>query len=218
MRASVPEGVRVLVFGGTRGVGRLFVERALGEGHQVTVFARDPATLAGWRSPTMRVVKGDAKDQDAVVRAVPGHDAVVVSLGPDRRERFQRFIAPATAWMVQAMEAADVRRLLFMSALGVGESRSQSPPVMRWLVAPLLLRTTFADRADAEEIVRRSRLDWTLVRPLWLTGGAPTGRWRATRNGREVRRGIPRGDVAGFLVEELVRRDHVRQAVALETA
>lgn len=210
--------MRVLVFGGTQGVGRLFAERASANGHRITLFARDPPAVEAWRTPSMRVVKGDARDRASVVAAVPGHDAVLMSLGPTGRERFQRFIGPATAGIVEAMEASGVPRLLYMSALGVGDSRRDAPATFRWFVAPLLLRTTFADRADGEAIVRQSRLDWTIVRPLWLSNDEPTGRWHATTNGRKVRDGIARSDVAAFLVEELPRRDHVRKAVAIEGA
>lgn len=216
MRGRSPP-VRVLVFGGTRGVGRLVAERATEEGHQVTVFARHPDAVA-WAQPPARLVRGDAREHEAVAAAVPGHDAVVMSLGPSGAERFQRFIGPATQRMVDAMERRGVRRLLLLSALGVGQSRRDAPAAFRWFVAPILLRTTFADRADAEDVVRRSRLDWTIVRPLWLTDGPRTGRWRATMEGREVRGGISRADVAEFVLAQLDRREFVGQAVAIETA
>lgn len=208
--------MRVLVFGGTKGVGRFFVQRAHEMGHAVTVFARDPGSVDAWRPAAVRVVKGDAKDRAAVVAAVPGHDAVLISLGPTGVERVQHFIGRATEWIVEAMEAANVRRLILMSGLGVGQSRNEAPGIMRWLAIPTILRPTFTDRANAEAVVLQSGLDWTIVRPLYLTDEAPTGRWRATTNGRDVRGGIPRGDVAAFLLEELTHPDHVRKAVALD--
>lgn len=209
--------MRVLVLGGSRGVGLRFAERALAAGHDVTLFARRPAAVAV-HSPRLRVVQGDARERGALVAAVPGHDAVLVSLGPHGGERFQRFITPATRWTVEAMEAAGARRLLFMSAVGVGDSRRDAPALFRWFVAPLLLRTTYGDRGDAEEAVKRSRLAWTIVRPLWLTNGKPTGRWRTNTRAREVRGGIPRDDVAAFLVRQLEDDEFVRQAVSIEGA
>lgn len=210
--------MKVLVFGGTKGVGRFFVQRAHDAGHKVTVFARDPAAVDKWRPEAVRVVKGDAKDKAAVEAAVPGHDAVVISLGPTGVERLQQFIGRATQWIVEAMDAAKVRRVILMSGLGVGASRKDAPGVMRWLAIPTVLRATFHDRAEAEAVVLQSGLEWTIVRPLYLTDDAPTGRWRATTNGREVRSGIPRADVANFVLAELEGRDHIAQAVALQAA
>lgn len=217
IRVAVGRCVRLLVFGGTKGVGRLFVQGALDNGHEVTLFARDPPASKTPPQPGLRIIKGDANDKRAVQTAVPGHDAVLVSLGPSGTERFQHFIGPATAWIVEAMEKEGVPRLLFMSGLGVGESRRDAPGFMRWFVVPLLLRPTFTDRADAEEHVKRSRVDWTIVRPLYLTDDPPTGRWNATPIMKAVRDGIPRADVAQFLLDELNRREYVRRAVALET-
>lgn len=212
----VGDAMKVLVFGGTRGVGRFFVKAAHDAGHQVTVFARDPQAVAAWSPPGVRVVKGDAKDRETVVSAVPGHDAIIISLGPTGKERLQHFVGRATAWIVEAMQAANVRRVILMSGLGVGESRKDAPRIMRWVAIPTLLGPTFRDRGKAEAVVRQSALDWTIVRPLYLTDDAPTGRWRATMDGRTVRGGIPRADVAGFLLGELTDREHVGKAVALD--
>lgn len=210
--------MRILVFGGTRGVGRFFVQEAYEAGHQVTLFARDPAATDDWRPRGVRVVKGDAKNQAAVKAAVPGHDAVVISLGPTGVERVQHFIGRATAWIAQAMQANNVRRVILVSGLGVGESRREAPAVMRWLAIPIVLGPTFSDRAKAEKVLQRSPLDWTIVRPLYLSDDAATGRWHATTDGRQVRGGIARADVATFLLRELERPEFVRKAVALETA
>lgn len=210
--------MRILVFGGTRGVGRFFVSSAAAAGHRVTVVARDPDSALAWLPPSARGLRGDARDRDAIQAAVAGHDAVVVSLGPHGADRFRHFVGRAARWIVEAMEIHGVKRLLLVSGLGVGRSRRESPASMRWFLAPILLRATFTDRAIAEEAVVPSRLDWTIVRPLWLTDGPPTGRWRATLDGRTVRDGIPRADVAAFLLKELEAPAFLRQAVALESA
>jgi len=48
-------------------------------GHKVTAFTRDASKLAA--APRFIIVQGDAMQPADVARAVPGHDAAVVSLG-----------------------------------------------------------------------------------------------------------------------------------------
>jgi uncharacterized protein YbjT (DUF2867 family) len=54
-----------------------------------------------------------------------------------------------------------------------------------------------ADKDAQEWIIRRSRLDWTIVRPTILTDGERTGAYRVLVDARDWRSGfISRADVA----------------------
>jgi hypothetical protein len=73
-----------------------------------------------------------------------------------------------------------VRRLLWESSLGVGETKGQLGPVYNWLLVPLFLRHVFADKERQEQMLRSSSLDWTIVQSAALTNGPRTGglsRW-----------------------------------------
>jgi uncharacterized protein YbjT (DUF2867 family) len=62
----------------------------------------------------------------------------------------------------------------------------------------------YADKDAQEWIIRRSRLDWTIVRPTVLTTGPRTGAYRVLVDSRDWRSGfIPRADVADFLVRQV---------------
>jgi uncharacterized protein YbjT (DUF2867 family) len=57
-----------------------------------------------------------------------------------------------------------------------------------------------------EWMIRRSRLDWTIVRPTVLTTGSRTGTYRVLVDGRDWRSGfISRADVADFLVRSAIQ-------------
>ena len=45
----------------------------------------------------------------------------------------------------------------------------------------LFLGRVYADKDLQESIIRRSRLDWTIVRPTILTNGPRTGAYRVLR-------------------------------------
>jgi NAD(P)H-binding len=64
----------------------------------------------------------------------------------------------------------------------------------------LLLGRVYEDKDVQEWIVRRSKLDWVIVRPVILTDGPKTNAYRALVDPRDWTCGfISRADVADFL-------------------
>ncbi len=52
--------------------------------------------------------------------------------------------------------------------------------------------------------MRRSGLDWIIVRPVILTSGSKTGRYKVLVNPKDWRSGtVSRADVADFLVKQV---------------
>jgi uncharacterized protein YbjT (DUF2867 family) len=68
--------VKILIIGATGGTGRLLLEMALEQGHEVTALARNPSAVAP-RDYRPRVLGGNTLDPDAVEAAVSGQGAVL---------------------------------------------------------------------------------------------------------------------------------------------
>jgi len=124
-------------------------------------------------------------------------------------------LSDAAREIVRAMEAKGVRRILWESAMGVGETRGQLGPLYNWLLIPLLLRQNFSDKERQEAVLRASSLEWTIVRPAALTNGPRTGAYRVNSCAGKLYPRISRADVAHFMLEELARRVHLFEAVSL---
>src|SRR5687767_10813248 len=117
------ENRRVVIFGATGPTGRHVVEMALGRGYDVTVFVRDPAKLPD-DTRHVHVINGDVvADADSVAEAVRGQDVVISALGRGRSFKAHGLIEKAARALVRAMEGEGVRRLVFTSAFGVGDTR-----------------------------------------------------------------------------------------------
>jgi uncharacterized protein YbjT (DUF2867 family) len=68
----------------------------------------------------------------------------------------------------------------------------------------LFLGRVYADKDVQERIIRKSRLDWTIVRPTILTNGPRTGAYRVLVDPNDWTSGfISRADVADFLVKQI---------------
>ena len=190
--------MKLLVFGAAGATGRLAVRSALAAGHEVTAFVRGADSVEG-----ARTVRGDATDPASVAGAMAGQEAVISTLGVRNAFRSGGIIERSAAVIVPAMERAGARRLVVMSALGVGRTREQAPWLPR-LMYRVLLGDIFADKAAGERIVEASRLDWTIVYPPLLTDLPATGAYRAAE--QLDLSGMPRvsrADVADFMVRAL---------------
>lgn len=207
--------MKLLVLGATGATGLQIVRQGLAQGNEVTAFARDPVKLI-MADPRLHVVGGTLPgDAEALAGALRGQDAVICALGVRNAFKSGGLIESAMRVLVPAMERAGVRRLLLLSANGVGETRERSPLLPR-IMYRLLLGDIFADKAAGEALVCASSLEWTIAYPTLLTDGPLTGRYRA---GEALQlRGMPkiaRADVADFLLRELALRAFVRKGVVL---
>ena len=201
--------MKILILGATGATGQLIVRDATASGHYVVALVRSKASA---NLPGAEVIEGDARDEGTLARALNGCDAVVSALGTGMGMRKVDLLTVATRALVAAMTRTDVRRLVCISALGVGDSRNHGGFVFDRLFQPLLLGPAYKDKERQEAAIRTSSLDWVIVRPAMLTNGAARGRIRATTDLAGVNGGkIARADVAQFVLEQLTTDTWLRR-------
>jgi putative NADH-flavin reductase len=208
--------VRTVIFGAAGATGRELVKQALARGHQVTAFVRTPAKF-DLKHTGLNVVQGDVPDAATLERALSGQDAVLCALGAATPLKRDPTLINGVDNIVRAMERGGPRRLIYLSFLGVRGAREQLSLLGRYVVAPLILRNVVTDHEAKENIITRSGLDWTIVRPPRLTNGRYTG---AYRHGGDIKAAsmipmISRADVADFMLLQLDGREYLRKAPAV---
>jgi putative NADH-flavin reductase len=208
--------MKIVIFGATGRTGRHLIEEALARGHGVRAFGRS-APAAPVRDDRISVVQGDVLDGAAVEGAVAGTDAVLCALGPTKTGPVN-VCSEGVKNILAAMEEHRNRRLVCMTGAMIGHDRRRLGLVlraMRWLSSHLA-GAMMDDRRLQEELIRRSSVDWTIVRPPRLTNAPRTGSFRI---GEDIRLGslarIARADVAHFMVEQLEWVEFLRKAPAI---
>jgi len=205
--------MRLLVLGATGPTGRRLVGQALAAGHEVTALVRNPAKMPA-ADPRLTVVRGDATRIDDVGAAARGADAVLVALGSGKSIHSD-IASRSTAALVPALEAVGVARVIVLSAYGVGDTAADAGLVMR-LAYRVAMRSLFADKARADDALRASGLEWTLVYAVSLTDGPRTGSYAA--HARLKSHGMPRisrADVAEFMLAQVQDTTWLRRTVIL---
>ena len=207
---------RILIVGASRGTGLQTVRKALAAGHRVRALARSAANIP-IENERLERITGDATDRTALINALEGIEAVIVTLGV--ASSFATVVSgtelfsTATRALVDTMREKGVRRLVAMTGIGAGDSRGHGGFIYDWLVFPLLLKRVYDDKDVQEQIIRQSELDWTIVRPGLLTNGPETDRYRVLLDPAQWTAGsISRADVADFLVKEVTDRRFIGRA------
>ncbi|WP_316741950.1 SDR family oxidoreductase [Streptomyces sp. MK7] len=210
----------IVVFGANGPTGRLVVEQASAAGHHVTAVTRRPEAFPV-RGAHVRVAEADVLDPDAVERVVAGHDVVISALGvPFGREPVSVYSAGATH-LIEAMTAHGVRRLVAVtSTIMFGTPAPGEGFLFRRVLEPAVARfmgrTVYDDMRRMEEIVRRSDLDWTVVRPGGLFDAPRVSDYR-TGTSRLPGRYTARRDLAQELLRQAEDRRYVHRFVDVRT-
>ena len=149
----------ILVTGGTGFVGPKVVHALRAQELDVRCLVRKPGHAGTLKAWGCEVVQGDVTDAASVRRAAEGCEAAVhlVAIIAGSRADFDRVMTGGTQNVVAAAKAADVRRFVLMSALGVSEQTRTLVPY-------------YGAKWAMEEAVRESGLEHVIFRPSFVFG------------------------------------------------
>jgi uncharacterized protein YbjT (DUF2867 family) len=164
----------VLVIGGTRGAGLRIVERLHAQGRPVRVLARDPAAATVRLPAGVEVVAGDLTRPETLDAAVQGVAHVVFTAGAPSGRYAPEALVKATDHdgvihtLAALARAGFTGRFVYLDSMGV------TRPSFSATLINLLKRNTLVWRRRAEDGIRESGLDYTIIRVGFLSD-APGG-------------------------------------------
>jgi len=202
-------GKSIIVFGATGKTGHQVVRYALEKGHHVTVMVRDKSRLS-LKYHNLNVIKGDVRIQKDVDKVVKDQDIVISTLGvkpgqkPVCREGVENII--------ESMKKFKVKKLFVVSAYGARETAFG----FYGKLLNLFIKKLMIDKNEMEEFIEKSKVDWTVIRPVILTNAPFTDKYNLLTEG--VLPGfhfISREDTARFIIDSLDRKDYKKKFVTI---
>ena len=156
---DVPQ--RVFITGGTGYLGRSLIPLLQQRGHRVSALVRPGSERR--LPPECEMVRGDVLDRRTFVSSLRADDTIVHLVGtphpsPAKARQFREVDLVSAREAIAAASAVAVRHFVYVSV-------AQPAPVMRAYIAA---------RAEAEQLLRESRLRATIVRPWYVLG---PGHW-----------------------------------------
>lgn len=123
-----------------------------------TLLVRDPRKLTGQEPANAKVVIGNVLDKKLLRNAMTGQDVVYANLTGDDLDK-------QALSVIAAMQAVGVKRLVFVLALGIYD---EVPGKFgQWNQATI--GAELQPYRRAAEAIENSGLDYTIIRPAWLT-------------------------------------------------
>ncbi len=205
--------MKLLIIGGTGGTGKELIKRALDEDHEITVLVRNPKKVHTVH-PNLRILEGNVLDSNSVERAVIGQDAVLSALGHKRFFIKTTILSKGTNNIINAMNKNEVRRLICITSLGVNDSRYRLGLYYTLFTIPVILFFYFLDKSKQEKLIRKSGLEWTIVRPGQLFNGKIRENYKhGPKVGHYIlTKIISRADVAHFMLSQLHDKTYLHKA------
>ena len=195
--------MKILVIGGSRGIGKALVNCALDDNHQVTVLARNPEKI-DLEHPGLAVLPGDILDTDSLRAGVAGQDAVCSCIGVPITFKPVTVFSQGAANVVEVLGESGGIPYVTVTGVGAGETKGHGGFLYDSIFKPLFLKTIYEDKDREEDIIRDSALNWLIVRPAGLTNGERTGSYRVVNQlDGVVAKRISRNDVADFILKQL---------------
>ena len=214
--------MKILLFGATGRTGKIILQKALKDGHEVTAIVRDPSKLD--RS-NAKIIQGTPYDRETVMKAMNGCDVVISTLNVSRvsdnpwaklrspKDTISHSIQNA----LEAMKENKSKRIIVMGVLGAGESWSKMPFIFRLVVSSGNLKYAYKDHTRQEELLAASDIDWTVIRLPMLTEerGEKDILTKKLNDDTKLNRKINRESVARFILNILKDEDYYKSIVAI---
>ena len=166
----------ILVIGASGFVGRHLTKALLAEGYAIHCLARDPARVQDLAEAGCEIVQGDISDLSSVRHAMQSVQAAYISihtLSPQKsggaHPRFMAVEKTGLQNVVTACQSSGVRRVIYVTSLGIAPDEPSE-----WL----------RERWHAEQLLLNSGLDATVIRPGHIVGVGGRGFDTMVRNAK----------------------------------
>ena len=142
---------KVLILGAYGQIARVATDLFLAKSDaQLTLYLRNARRLSGIGHPErVCLVDGDVMDAKVLRAAMVGQDVVYANLSGDMEAQARNIVA--------AMDAEGVKRLIFISSMGIYDEVPGQP-----------YDSILDPYRNAAQVIESSELDYTIVRPAWL--------------------------------------------------
>jgi uncharacterized protein YbjT (DUF2867 family) len=190
--------MRIVIAGGHGQIARLLAQHLVRSGHQPVNLIRNRAHVAEVNATGAESVLLDLEQASSseLAAQLTGADAVVFAAGAGPGSTAERKLTvdrDGATLLIAAATQAGVGRYVMISAMGADTFDAGSTDIFQ-----IYLRA----KSEADAALRKSDLDWTVVRPGGLGDGPGTG---MVTIGESTGRGtIPRADVAAVVAQCLI--------------
>jgi putative NADH-flavin reductase len=169
--------MKIAILGSTGFVGKVLLEKALANGYQVKTLVRDPEKLGDYKE-RVEYVSGDASQSDKLEKTVVGVDVVLSTLPPIENGKNPDKSAKVMEDLVAILERNSIKRFIHLGGAVHGGGANENWTLGRRILKiylNIVCKPVLIAKQLEWEVLRKSNLEWTLVRPPRITKEKPIG-------------------------------------------
>lgn len=210
--------MKIAILGSTGFVGKTLLPRSLGNGYQVKTLVRDPQKLGVYKDKIEFVV-GSASESDKLEKTVVGTEAVLSTLPPIVNSKQPEKSADVMKDLVMILKKNEIKRLIHIGGAvhggGTNENWTLGRKLLRFYLNIVCKPVLIAKHLEWD-VLRKSNLDWTLVRPPRITKDKPIGHLIADeRNLASVQVNVE--DLTEFILHQINSSEWIGKAPLVAT-
>ena len=204
--------MNILILGGTGRVGSQIVTYALHNRHHVTVLVRTPEKIQ-INHENLTIIQGNVLNKDDIVRAMHGIDVVISALNTDGATT----LSESMPFIIEAMENEGIQRIITIGTAGILQSRI-TPNLLRYQSSESKRKSVRAaeEHNKVYDMLKQSKLEWTIVCPTYLPDGERLGKYRTESNFLPeggIKISVP--DTAEFAFSQIKSSDYIKTRVGI---
>ena len=204
--------MNVIIFGATGGIGKWAVKHALEKDYNVTAYVRNKQKMTV-KDDKLTVIQGEIYDYDKVKSALLGQDAVIWCVGISMKNKLVKFESQkGHEILLKAMKEEGVKRLIDWGTPSVTFEKDKKSfiTIIPSIMAGIMFSKVKAEMVDIGQMLKKSDLDWTMVRFLMPQNTAYTGKVKVGFGDVKMKFAISREDIGAFMVEQVESKKYIK--------
>ena len=214
--------MKLLLLGSTGRTGKIVLEIALKKGYQVNCLARNTERIKKRKGLT--IFQGNPTNENDLKKAIYKCDFVISVLNISRKTDFpwsslktpSTFLSDAMNIVVRISKNENIKRISICSAWGVAETKNDIPKWFKWLINRSNIGIAYNEHEKQEEIISKSKLNWTIIRPVGLSNSKKEEKIIETFNNKpKPNMLISRKSLAKYLLQSLTNNSLIEKKVVV---
>ena len=171
--------MKITILGSTGFLGKVLLKKALDKGYQVKTLVGNPGKLGEFKN-RVEFIQGNIFNADDIEKTVSETKAVISTVGPPQRnpgnpDTYKK----AMEDLVAILEKRNIMRLIHVGGAvhrggGENENWTLSRKFLRFFLSASAKPILVAKHLEWE-VLKKSKLEWTLVRPPRIAKGESKG-------------------------------------------
>jgi putative NADH-flavin reductase len=207
--------MKIAILGSTGFLGKVLLKKALDKGYQVKTLVRNPEKLGEFKN-RVEFIQGNIFNADDIEKTVSETEAVISTVGPPQRNPGNpELYKKAMEDLVAILEKRNIMRLIHIGGAahlgGENENWTLGRRFLRFFLNTLSKPILVAKHLEWE-VLKKSKLEWTLVRPPRIADGESKSKKLTADEKNLASLQINVEDLSIFLLEQITSDTWIRKA------